>query len=167
MNSDDNIENLNDKSSHGGARPGAGRPKGSKDPQTIEREAAAEMFRERVAKNVDKLFNSQLDLATGEKYLMVITTVGQGTKQRKEVSVVTDPETIKKFLDDERALNTDTEYYYMSTKPANNQALEGLLNRAFGRAKESLDVTTGGDKLATGTADQKIASDFAEYLKNK
>jgi hypothetical protein len=55
----------------------------------------------------------------------------------------------------------------MSTKPANNQALEGLLNRAFGRAKESLDVTTGGDKLATGTADQKIASDFAEYLKNK
>jgi len=164
------LENLkNIQPTHGGARIGAGRPEHGKNSSTIAKEEAERQFKERVAKNVDRLFNSQLDLALGEKYLMVITTSGTGTKQRRETTVVTDPETIKQFLDDESTLNSesDTEYYYMSTKPANNQALEGMMNRAFGRAKESLDVTTGGDKLNKGEVDSLLASKFAKLLKDE
>jgi hypothetical protein len=137
------LKNIQPKSI-GGARPGAGRPKHGKNQSTIVKEEAERQFKERVAKNVDRLFNSQLDLALGEKYLMVTTTIGTGTRQRRETSIVTDPQIIKQFLDDESSLNDDTEYYFMSTKPANNQALEGMMNRAFGRAKESLELS--GDK---------------------
>ena len=128
---------------HGGARPGAGRPKHSKNATTVEKEEAIRQFKERVAKNVDKLFNSQLDLATGEKYLMVTRTIGKGAKARRETEIVTDPILIKQFLDDELD-DTETEWYFMSTKPANNQALEGLLNRAFGKATESIDHNIEG-----------------------
>jgi len=167
MDSDNKLENSkNIQPKHGGARQGAGRPEHGKNKSTIEKEEAERQFKERVSKNVDRLFNSQLDLALGEKYLMVITTTGQGTKQRRETSIVTDPDTIKRFIDEDLE-DTDTEYYYMSTKPANNQALEGMMNRAFGRAKESLDVTTGGDKLTDGKVDPVKAAAYAEYLRNK
>lgn len=135
------------KKSKGGARPGSGRPKGSKNPETITREAAAKIFKDRVAKNVDRLFNSQLDLAVGEKYLMVVHTNGKGSRIKRETTIVTDIELIKKFLDEELE-NTDSDYYYMTTKPANNQALEGMLNRSFGKAAESLDVTSNGETLS-------------------
>ncbi len=162
-----NVENLkNIQPKHGGARQGAGRPEHGKNKTTIIREEAERQFKDRVAKNVDRLFNSQLNLALGEKYLMVITTIGTGNKQRRETSIVTDPEIIKTFLDDENSLNDDTEYYYMTTKPANNQALEGLLNRAFGRAKESIDMTTNGKDLPTpilsGLSQQNTNVDIIE-----
>jgi len=162
------VKNIQPKSI-GGARPGAGRPAHGKNKSTIIKEEAERQFKERVAKNVDRLFNSQLDLALGEKYLMVITTIGSGTRQRKETSVVTDPETIKQFLDDESSLNNDTEYYYMSTKPANNQALEGMMNRAFGRAKESVDVTSGGEKLNPNISitDEELDDKITRFLKDR
>lgn len=143
----DITEKLKHKSNLGGARPGAGRPKGSKDLQTIEREEAARQFRERVAKNTHKLFNAQLDLAVGEKYLMVIHTNGKGSRAKRETSIVTDLELIKKYLDEELE-DTDDDYYFMTTKPANNQALEGMLNRTFGKAPETIDVTSNGETIS-------------------
>lgn len=143
------LERLNDiqKQTHGGARKGAGRKLHSKNPATITREEAARQFKDRVAKNVDRLFNSQFDLAVGEKYLMVVHTNGKGSRAKRETTIVTDTELIKKFLDEELE-NTDSDYYYMTTKPANNQALEGMLNRSFGKAAESLDVTSNGETLS-------------------
>lgn len=138
---------LQPKKKKGGARPGSGRPKGSKDAATITREAAAKVFKDRVAKSVDKLFNSQLDLATGEKYLMVIHTNGRGSRIKRETTIVTDVELIKQYLDGELA-DTESDYYFMTTKPANNQALEGMLNRSFGKASETLDVTSNGETMS-------------------
>ena len=138
------------KSQHGGKRPGAGRPKHSKNPETIEREEALKQFKDRVAKSVEKIFNSQLDLAVGEKYLFVIRTTGKGAKQRRETSIVEDPETIRQYLDGELH-NTNEEYFFMTTKPANNQALESLMSRAFGRPKESVDLNHKGDGLFGNT----------------
>lgn len=140
------LESLNNISKHGGARPGAGHPKGKKTKTVLEREAAAKVFKERVAKNVDRLFNAQLDLAVGEKYLMLIETTGKGVNRKRTTSIVTDIEIIKRFLDEDLD-NTETEYYFMTTKPANNQALEGMLNRSFGKAKESIDLTSGGQPM--------------------
>lgn len=123
-----------------------GRKKGSMNKTTAESRIAKAAFIDRVNKNVDKLFNSQFDLAAGEKYLMVVKTVGKGAKARRETSIVTDPELIKQYLDEELE-DTETEYYFMTTKPADNKALDSLLNRSFGKAAESLDVTTNGESI--------------------
>ncbi len=160
-------ESLKVKSKWGGARPGAGHPKGKKTQVVIEREAAAKVFKERVAKHADKLFNAQLDLAIGEKYLMVKTTTGEGKNRKTTIEIVTDTEIIKQFLDDEVSLNNDMdhEYYFISTKPANNMALDSLLNRSFGKAEDKLDITTGGDKISGG--DPLLAKRFTSFMEGE
>lgn len=134
----------------GGARAGAGRKPGGMNKTTIESLRAKQAFIARVNKNVDRLFNSQLDLALGEKYLMVIKTVGKGAKARRETTIVDDPETIKRFFDGDLE-DTETEYYFMTTKAANNIALDSLLNRSFGKPKESLDLTSGDEPIRGAT----------------
>lgn len=119
-----------------------GRKPGSMNKTTMESKLAKKAFIERVNKNVDKLFNSQLDLAVGEKYLMVVKTAGKGAKARRETSIVSDPEIIKRYLDDETSLDSENEYYFMTTKPANTKAIDSLLDRSFGKAKESVDLTS-------------------------
>ena len=144
------LENKKDDSTWGGARAGAGRPKGSENEETKLRREAEQAYKIRVANHVDRIFNSQLDLAVGEKYLMVKRVEGEGKNRRTWVEIVTDPETIKEYLDDDGvSLNKDAgeDYYYMTTKPANNMALDSLMNRAFGKPKESIDHTTNGDSI--------------------
>lgn len=134
------------KINKGGAVPGAGRKPGQKSAATIERDEALRQFRERVAGNVHKLFNAQMDKAIGEKYLMCVRTIGKGAKARRETIIVEDVEIIKAYLDD--TLDTgDDKYYFMTTKPADNHALDSLLNRAFGKPQESIDLTSKGDKI--------------------
>lgn len=163
---DDKLKNNSaKKSKNGGARPGAGRPKGSMNESTKIRMAAKLEFQRRVAKHADELFHSQFDLAKGEKYLMVVRTIGEGSKTRRETEIVTDPELIKQFLD-EQLENTDDEFYYMTTKPANNMALDSLLNRAFGKAEESLDITSGGEQInsVSDLSDEELHARIDEYL---
>lgn len=173
------LENLKNNSSeaqddtpqHGGARPGAGRPKGSENDDTKRRRMAATQFKDRVATHVDKLFNAQLDKAVGEKFLFVSITINKGKKnERKETSIVTDPETIKRFLDGEYNQDGDDEYYFISTKAADNYAIESLLNRAFGTAVKAVDVTSKGESLLQGLDDKdlrRIATATSEALENE
>lgn len=144
------------QNTHGGARKGAGRKLHSKNPATIEREEAARQFKGRVAKNVHKLFNAQFSLATGTQMLFVIHTDSKG--QRRKPEMVTDVEIISRFLDENEGQDGDmdmgysdgskaSDYFFLTTAPPNNQALEGLLNRSFGKADQNIDLTTGGEKL--------------------
>lgn len=165
------LENLKNNSSvenstpeetpkqHGGAREGAGRPKGSENEETKQRRAAEAEFKERVAKNVNKLFNSQLDLAVGEKFLYVTITHNKGQKnERRETEMVTDPETIKAYLDGEYDNDPDSnEYYFISTKAANNMAIDSLLNRAFGTPQKNVDLTSKGKSVLGSTDDAELA----------
>lgn len=173
------LENLKNNSSepaddgqpqHGGAREGAGRPKGSENEDTKQRRLASSLFKDRVAKHANKLFNAQLDKAIGEKYLFVKTTVNKGKKnERQETSIVTDPEIIKQFLDDELNQDGADEWYFISTKGADNYAIESLLNRAFGTAVKAVDLTSNGESVL-GSMDDKelkrIATATAEALKD-
>lgn len=129
------------------------------------RMAAKIEFQRRVAKHADELFHSQFDLAKGEKYLMVVRTLGEGNRTRRETEIVTNPELIKQYLD-EQLENTDEEFYYMTTKPANNMALDSLLNRAFGKAEESLDITSGGEQInsVSDLSDEELHARIEEYL---
>lgn len=154
----DSIENSKEKSKWGGSRPGAGRPQGGMNSSTKERLAIKQAFQDRVARNADKLFNSQFNLASGEQYLMWKHKIGSGTKERTIVEVVTDLDVIKSYLDETLESDTD-EYYYISTKPANGNAIDSMLDRAFGKADATLDVTTNGENMGI-----TISADQAEQL---
>lgn len=159
--------NENQKGKWGGARNGAGRKAHSKNPQTIVREEVLRQFKDRVAKHTDRIFNAQLDLAIGEKYLLVKRVSGKGKDRKTWVEVVEDVETIKQYLDDDgETLNADAgeEFYYMTTKPANNMALDSLLNRAYGKAQEKMDITTDGEKIETAILPEQAMTKFTEFL---
>lgn len=143
------LESLNNQSKHGGKRQGAGRREGSKNKKTLEKELAKKEIENRVINSLDKIINSQLDLAMGEKYLMVVKTVDRGSKARQETTIVTDVEIIKRYFNEELK-DTDEEYYFMSTKPANNQALQGLLDRTFGKAPQGVEMS-GEQKIIVET----------------
>jgi len=140
---------LEKKTGPGGHREGAGRPKGSLNKRTMTALEAKNRFIERVHRHTDELFDAQLDLAKGEKVLMVKITErdskGKVTKVYHEV--VTDPDTIANYMNyedgyqsDYEIPHSDEEYYYITTKSANNQALQGMLDRAFGKAPEKIEV---------------------------
>ncbi|MBI5117580.1 hypothetical protein HZA56_13975 [Candidatus Poribacteria bacterium] len=135
----------------------AGRPKGAASKRTIERMTAKRRLVERVVANTDRLFNAQLDKAIGEKYLMVkITERGaRGAIKREYHEIVTDPEDIIRFLDGEME-NTDTEYYYMTTKPADNMAISNLLDRAYGKPTEKVELGGKEEGDLSDLSDEEI-----------
>lgn len=120
----------------GGARPGAGAPKGHR-PKTLEKLEALKLFKDRVVRLADRLANAQVSLATGLTFLYVIRTV-DGKRQKPEL--VEDQETIEAYLEGELE-GLEDEYYYITTKEPNNQALDSLLNRTFGKPTESIELS--------------------------
>lgn len=160
------THNTKDHGKNGGARKGGGRKAHGKNQKTKEREAVLEAFRERVGKHADKLFNAQANLATGEQYLFCKVTTGEGKNRKTHTEIVTDPEVIRQYLDDELD-NSDNEYYYLSTKPANNMAIDSLLNRAFGTPNKNIDVKSNGASILDRMDDadvQRIATALGAAL---
>jgi hypothetical protein len=143
----EDVEKLKDdsvsfKHKNGGARPGAGRPKGSMNYATKKRLAIRHTFEDRILHSADVLLNAALNKALGESYLYHRYKVGSGSKERMETEIVTDPETIKDYIDGELDDLPDSEYYYISTKPVDMVAVKELYDRAFGKAKETVETKT-------------------------
>jgi hypothetical protein len=119
---------------------GRGRPKGAKNKATLEKAAVMEAFNQRVLNATDSLFNAQLKLATGSQIVFrVDPTINDKGKVVKEEHVhVTDPDEIKALLDEYEGGNgtVDGHYYYFQAVMPNNQAIDSLLNRTFGKPKE-------------------------------
>lgn len=150
------VENSKKESKKwGGKRPGSGRKVGGENAETKRRRLLEAGFKERIAKHVDDIFNAQLNLATGTAYVYRIDEeLGPkgGVKSREHV-LVTDPKEIKRALDENEfgsgqvtnLYTGESKYYYVSTKPPNNSALEGLLNRYFGKVPNKLDLEDDDD----------------------
>lgn len=135
-------KNESVRGKNGGARPGAGRPKGSKNKATKEKAAVEKEFNQKVMRSVNRLFSAQMALAEGLQHLW---RIGKGKKGKNEKPVVvTDREEIESFLRDD--VDSDS-YYYISTKPPDNRAIDSLLDRVFGRPTQKTDITSGGEKL--------------------
>lgn len=135
----------------GGKRPGAGRKPGTKEKSTLEKEAVLKAFRDRVMRNADILFDSQMTLAKGQTFLYKIEKELQtGPKGGKKYvsskpKLVTDQYEIERYLDglivggdmdDENDPNAT--YYYLTTKEPDNKAIDSMLDRTFGRATQPL-----------------------------
>lgn len=138
----DNSAKPVDKSvsKRGGARPGAGRPKGKMEAKTIEKMHIKKAFEDRVAKNADQLFNAQMSVALGCQYLFKRERSGTGKKARwGKFMIVEDPEEILKYLDGEFK-NSATKYFMLSTEKPDVKAIDSLLDRGFGRAPQNLNI---------------------------
>lgn len=126
---------------HGGARNGAGRPAGLKNPQTLEREAVLREFRQRVLTQTDSLFNAQFTLAVGSiKVYRIDEEEGEGGKKKRVHVLVTDAEEIKSVLDEHEGGSgvVGESFYFVSDVLPDNRAIDSLMNRAFGKPTETL-----------------------------
>jgi hypothetical protein len=131
------------KGKNGGARPGAGRPKGKLSKLNEQRQKAKKRFIERVNKMVDDLFNAQASIAQGVSYLYRIDKDDKG--HDKPAVIETDPYVIKDYIDGK--LDDADSYYYITTERPDNRALDSMLNRAFGKPEEKIDITSDGKRI--------------------
>ena len=134
----------------GGARKGAGFPQGALKKKTLEAMKVKDAVTQRILGSIDKLYNAQMNLAIGEQVLMrKVTERGpKGGVARVYHEQVTDLDTIIAYLDQNEGMpgtidGNDDEWYYLSIRPANNQALDSLMNRALGKVPEKLEVSGG------------------------
>ncbi len=121
-----------------------GRPKGSLDKVTLEKNKVEKVLHQRILKNTDRIFNSQLQIAEGCSYLYKIHTDSKGKKSKPEL--VTSQIEITEYLEGEYDKNID--YYYITTEKPDIRAIDSMYNRVFGKPKESVDVTTGGKPIS-------------------
>lgn len=156
INEPEKLDSLIEKSKHGGKRPGAGRPEGSKGKKTIEKDIARQELEQRVLSNVDKLLNAQISLATGTQMLFVVHTDSKGVRRKPEM--VTDTAIIRRFIDENQGQDgtmdmgesSTEDYFFITTTPPNNQALQGLLDRVLGKAAQGIEMT-GEQKIIIET----------------
>lgn len=124
---------------NGGKRPGAGRKPGVKNKKTLEKEAIAAAFNQRVMQHADNLFNAQLKLAVGSQKVFRVDVSKKGDVKH---TLVTDVGEIKDLLDEHQGADgtVDGTYYYFQTVAPDNRALDSLLNRTLGRPKETREL---------------------------
>lgn len=141
---------MTTESKRGGARPNSGRKPGQLDQKTIDAMAVKKEYQDRVRKNATKLFNAQFSLATGTQMLFVIHTDSKGNRRKPEM--VTDPEIISKFLDDNEGVDgtmgdEDNEYFFLTTKLPDSRTISDMLDRAMGKPDANIDLTSGGKAI--------------------
>ena len=114
---------------HGGARPGGGRPRGKKMLKTLQAEQAREHVRQRVIARLDPMLDAQFDNAEGLKHLMM-----RDPKTGKFERITGDAKQIDKALKTKNAV-------WIYTKDPNITAFSDLLNRAFGKPTEQIQLS--------------------------
>lgn len=160
-------------SEHGGSRDGAGRKLGTVNQRTIERMAAKRHFIDRVIGSTDSLFNAQLDKAIGEKFLFVKRTErdSKGKVLRAYHELVESKQTIIEYLDGELKggdpISDDDNYYYISTKPADNMAIANMLDRAYGKPTEKVELGGVDDGDMSELTDEELNAKIDRYLEQR
>lgn len=125
------------KGKNGGARPGAGRKKGSLNKATKEKKEVENAFTQRVLTVANKLFESQLTIAQGASFLYRIDKDEKGNN--KKPVLVTNEWEIEQYLNGE---NFDpSTYYYITTERPDNKAIDSMLDRVFGKATQKTEIT--------------------------
>lgn len=139
---------VKNKGKNGGARPGAGRKPGGMNKKTLEQKIVMEELRQRIMTNADGLLNAQLSVAKGAQYLYRIEkTTNKNGKEVQEHILVTDPEEIKEALDSLEEGNSSDKYYYITAEKPDSKAIDSLLDRTFGKAKESVELEAGNSLI--------------------
>jgi len=122
---------------NGGARPGAGRPKGSKGKPTLLREAETAALRQQVFEHREKLVKAQIANAMGIKHLLIRDPrSGRFERVAKDIdSRKLSAEQIDKAL-------ASGEMIEIWTKDPSIAAFTDLFNRALGKPIEQVELDT-------------------------
>lgn len=136
---------------HGGKRDGAGRKPGQLNKKTLEAMEVKREYLERIRKNATQLFNAQFSVAKGNQMLFVIKTDSKGNRRKPEI--VTDPEVISRFLEENEGMDgslgdDDSEYFFLTTRNPDSRTISDMLDRALGKADQSIDVTSNGESVS-------------------
>jgi len=130
-----------------GGKAGPGRPKGSKNKETLAKEAAREIQRQMITERLRPLTDAHIENAIGIKHLML-----------------RDPKTGKfeRVKDEEgidEALKSDGEAIWIYTKDPSVEAFKTLMDRALDKPKEQMQevsVTVQGLEERIKAADARI-----------
>lgn len=120
--------------------------KGTKNKSTIDRENVLNLAKDIIAGRTRKLVDTQTMLALGTIKVFRIRYEFVGKKRvAQKPELVTDDETIANVLYHEYAdgedPSDDSEYFFVTTKDPENQAIKDLLDRTFGKATENRNLT--------------------------
>ncbi|HKF48308.1 MAG TPA: hypothetical protein VKB38_13180 [Terracidiphilus sp.] len=138
-------------------------------------------LRQRIMQKADKILDAQMILANGQQFLYKIEkewvstggTKKDGTKQGfwrpKKPELVEAEWEIRSYIDNlaehEGIFTLDdpndesATYYFITVKEPSNQAIDSMFNRAFGKATDHIDITTGGNPLPTPIYGGKSTTD--------
>ena len=128
----------------GGARPGAGMPKGKMTTKVLERMKIKAAYNQRVMLHTDELFNAQLANAKGNTYIYEVVEINLGGgKTRKKHELVTNPNQIAKILDENLGNSGEVEggYFIVTTEKPDNMAIKDMFDRAFGTATQIQEIS--------------------------
>lgn len=116
--------------SHGGKRPGAGKPKGTTQAPSAAMRDRAEcrrVYHERVSRQLEPIVDAEVAAALGVSHMMAQDAKGQWTR-------VTDPDAML------RCLNGGTAFYRIYAQNPDLRAVTDILDRELGKPKETLDL---------------------------
>jgi hypothetical protein len=128
----------------GGKQPGAGRPKGGKNQTTLEKERVQAELRQRTMRAADKLWNAQYQKAVGSVMVFrVDEEEGDNGKVKRIHTLVESADEIKRVLDENEGLdgNVGENYYFVTTVPPDNKAIDSMFDRTFGKAQQTVEIT--------------------------
>lgn len=123
------------KKPKGGARPGAGMPKGYKTQKTLEKEASRVALRQIILRHLEPLAQRMIVAAMGIGHLYSRDKAGKFTKIENQAEI-------------DRLLLEGSEHedYWIFTKDPSVQAFTDLMNRALDKPKEQeFEVKISGE----------------------
>ena len=126
-----NVEPV--KRSHGGARPGGGKPKGVRWPSTLAKAEAREKVRQFINERLGEFLEAMADNVLGIRHLMM-----RDPKTGKCERITGDAKQIDKALKSKNAC-------WIYTKDPNVQAFTDLMNRCLDKPSEHLSITGADD----------------------
>lgn len=131
-----------------------GRPKGSKSVKTLEKEKIVAALQQRYLRAANQIANAQIGLALGSQYLYkiekekIVGPKGGITYRSKKPELVTAQWEIEQFLEGEceegdprDEHSREATYYFLTAKSPENNAIEAIQNRAYGKPKETVELT--------------------------
>lgn len=109
--------------------------KRGKNKKTLRKELELEKLQQEILKEIKPLLRAALNSATGltVMYQRKKVRVGKEYKREGELVKVTDQFRVEQLL---RGNQQGDDWYYITTKDPNVQALENLFNRVFGKPQD-------------------------------
>lgn len=147
--------------------------RGKRSHLVLEREAVLEAWKNGVHKRTQSLLQAQTMLAMGAIKVFRIDYEWRGIgknryKIAKKPDIVISEEEIMDALDHEygagESPSDDMKFYFVMTKDPDNSAINSLLDRTFGRAKESIEISA---PVSVDSKDKNIANDALSKFLNK